>query len=164
MRFNNETDYRRVVEIFNRVRLPIKPASGQAGTTAVVQPTRPASASVIEKSSVFDNYSSSYSRSMNTSKLPDENVSQSPSCALSRPTTMGDSPYFGMPHTASFDSVKPGSGWPLSSTNTPHTISSNSFTHPSTKPSDRFNAALDNVWPSQSGKEVRKDTFAMFLK
>lgn len=142
MRFKNEADYQRVVEIIEGLKIPIHNAVNKDGPVAPIIPLRSASATLIQNP-----VGSNVRYQLSNSDAAKNWVTQSSSTVndacytLARPLLTEESPFFRRSETASSYTARPGSAWSLDSSKASDTASSISFGDPLMRPSSVFNDA-----------------------
>lgn len=142
MRFKNDADYQRVVDIFQGLKFPINNAGNTGTIAAPMRPLRPASAILIPNpshscvrdqpsvSNVAKNYETRASNTVNNA-----------SHTLPRPFLTEESHFFRRSDTASSETARPGSSLSLDGSRASDTVSSMSFGEPLVRP----NSVLDYV-------------------
>jgi hypothetical protein len=144
MRFKNYADYQRVVNVFEQLKFPINNAVNRE---APMRPLRPASASLVQHPSrtYIRNQPSTSNVAKNYETRASSTVNEA-SDALPRPCLTEDSPFFRRSHTASSETVRPGSSWSLDGSRVSDTVSSMS----SNETLVRANSVLDHVGPGSA--------------
>jgi hypothetical protein len=140
MRFKNEADYQRVVEIIEGLEFPIHNAVNKDGPVAPTMPLRPASATPIQNSvGSIVRYQPSNSDAVKNLVTQSSSTVNDACYTLARPFLMEESPFFRQSETASSYTARPGSAWSLDSSRASDTASSISFGDPLVMPSSVFN-------------------------
>ncbi len=156
MRFKNEADYQRVVEIFERLNFPINNAGNKDSPAAPRRILGPTPASVIQSSvHSYVRDQPSISDVAKNCETRDTHTLNDACYALPRPFLTDESPFFRRSHTASSDTARPRSEWSLDGSRASDTVPSISFGEPLVRPS----SVLDNIRPismSQSERTVCK--------
>jgi hypothetical protein len=163
MRFKNDADYEKVVDIFGRLKFPISNAGNTGTPAAPMRPLRPAPASLIQNPPFSHiRYQSSISEVTKNYETRASNALNDASYALPRPLLTEESPFFRRSHTASSETARPGSSLSLDGPRASDTASSMSFREPLVRP----NSVLDYVRPvsSLSASQFETEVCIYFLK
>jgi hypothetical protein len=115
MKFQNDSDYQRAVDIFRQHHFPVRSAGIKSNSTISDTLLRPASASVIQSSFIYDPCGTSTLPPIAVYQTPRTNDSNNTEYVRPRPFSSTESRFFVDPPTASSDAVRPSSAWSMSS-------------------------------------------------
>jgi hypothetical protein len=163
MRFKNNNDYQRVFHIFDGLKFPISNSVATGTSAAPMMPVRPASTSLIQNPSrPYHKDQTSLSDVANHHEARASNTVNDASYALHRPFLTEESPFFRRSHTASSETVRPGSSLSLGGSKDSDTISSIPFGEPLV----RSSSVIDYVRPmsSLSASQFEKEVCKYFPK
>jgi len=131
MRFKNNNDYQRVVHVFEELKFPISNFAKTGTSAAPMMPLRSASTSLIQNSSrSYNKDQISLSDVANCHETRASNTVNDISYALHRPFLTEESPFFKRSHTASSETLRPGSSLSFGGSKDSDTVSSMSFGEP----------------------------------
>jgi hypothetical protein len=157
MRFKNNQDYEKTVDLFLRLKFPIRNAGNKTAPTAPPRPARPASASLIPtQSQHFHAHQTSDLYSAKTYAAPAAAAISSTSYDLPRPFSPAESPFFTRSHTASSETVRPRSSISLENGRPLETVSSMSFGELFSRPNSVLQSVgrESSIFLSQLEREV----------
>ena len=155
MKFQNELDYQRAVEIFRQLRFPMRSAEAKSSSKVSDALAKPTSASVIQRPAIYDSYGASPPPAIGVYQAQVSNDLNNTACVLPRTFSSAESRFFKDHPTAPPDFIRPSSTWSMSTAKQSETTSSTTLGRPPASP----NSALEPSWSSHFEKRVHSHRF-----